>query len=54
MEQYTNIKTSISDITYMPELILDIYLNKIVQGKCQGLNRTITYSHYRVRKLCAH
>lgn len=41
------------DITYVSELILDIYL-EFCLSKCQGLNRTITYSHCCVRKLCAY
>ena len=38
---------NITDITYMSELILDI-------KDVKDLMRTITYSHSRVRKLCAY
>jgi len=37
----------LTEITYMRELILDI-------SDVKDLIRTITYSHLRVRKLCAH
>ncbi len=45
MEFYINKK--VNDITYQSELILDI-------KDVKDLIRTITYSHLRVRKLCAH
>jgi len=46
MELY--IKNNVSDITYLPELTPHpVYW-------VWGLIRTITYSHLRVRKLCAH
>ena len=45
MEPY--IKNNANDITYQSELILDI-------SDVKDLIRTITYSHLRVRKLCAH
>jgi len=45
MEFY--IKYNVNDITYMSELILDI-------SDVKDLIHTITYSHLRVRKLCAH
>jgi hypothetical protein len=55
MERHINNE---DDITYQAELILDI-LNVYFAVKCQGLIRTITYSHspagrQAVRKLCAH
>ena len=42
-----SIKNNLNDITYKAELILDIF-------DVKDLIRTITYSHSRVRKLCAH
>ncbi len=51
------IKNNVNDITYMSELTPPfwqwqfIYMNL---AKRAGLIRTITYSHFRVRKLCAH
>ncbi len=46
MEQYNGIKNNnLSDITYMSELIPTVP---------SGLIHTITYSHFRVRKLCVH
>jgi len=43
------------DITYMSELILDTKPMTLKWNlTCQGLIHTITYSHFRVRKLCVH
>jgi len=41
-----------NDITYMAELIPMLTIDKLMSTS--GLNRTITYSHLRVRKLCAY
>ena len=49
MENYNN---GISDITYQSELIP--FFSKNNRTKKTGLIRTMTYSHFRVRKLCAH
>jgi hypothetical protein len=46
---------NIADITYMSELIpADSFCIRKSESKRRGLIRTITYSHSRVRKLCAH
>ena len=51
MEQYIK---NIGDITYLPELTLDI-LKRLLGSKMSRVKfALITYSHLRVRKLCVH